>query len=178
MLRSYSSRLKNIKGAFEYFPPKTQSSISNYFEFISFESNTEIIIKNNIRLRSGISISNDKLSTQSLSNNDSEMLFFLDKGKKISIKSKSFSLDDVSISAQESHFKLYDNIDSLYHPQVEFRYDNKLNKIEVLNINGKLRNTSFYSSYFDIEFQPDFLKYNIETIGSAEEKKKAIENKK
>ena len=157
-----SSRLKKIEGALEYSPPKTQSSVSNYFEFISFESNTDIIIKNNIRLRSGVSISNDKLSTQSLSGNDSEILFFLDKGKKISIKSKSFSLDDLSISAQESQFKLYDNIDSLYHPQVEFRYDNTLNKIEVLNINGKLRNTSFYSSYFDIEFQPDVLKYNID----------------
>ena len=48
---------------------------------------------------------------------------------------------------------------------VDFDYNTIENKIQVLNIKGTLRNTAFYSSYFDIEFTPghdsiDFIFYH------------------
>ena len=156
-----SGKFKNVQGALEYFPPISESSFSNHFDFISFDSDINLILNNNIRLRSGISIEGDKFYTKSLSNSNSEIIFIINNGKRISIKSKSFILDDLSISSSNSYFKFYDDYDSLYHSMVAFDYNTIENKIQVLNIKGTLRNTAFYSSYFDIEFTPDVLNYKL-----------------
>ncbi len=156
-----ANKLKNVNGALEYLPPKSQPKHNNLFGFISDNSNVNITIKNNIRLTSGVSLNGDFLYSNSLSNNYSELLFLLKNGKKISVYSKSFLIEDSFLSSTKARFKLYDNLDSIYHPMVEFDFNVETNKIQALNINGILKNSPFYSSYFDIEFDPDELSYTI-----------------
>ena len=156
-----TSKIKNINGSLEYSPPKSQPKYNNLFDFISNDSNVNITIKNNIRLNTGVSLNGDLFYSSSLSNNNSELLFLLKSGKKISVKSKDFLIADESISSSKAHLKVYDNKDSIYHPMVEFDFNISMNKIQALNINGILKNSPFYSSYFDIEFNPDELLYAI-----------------
>ena len=110
----------------------------------------------------GLALEGDNLVTKSLAGEDSEIIFRLDNDKQIIINSYSFKLDKTTISSPSSYFKIQHKSDSLYHPLVEFNYNKITNSIEVLNLEGPLKNTSFYSSYFDIEFDPDFLRYHLE----------------
>ena len=43
-------------------------------------------------------------------------------------------------------------------------YNKKTNAIEILNLEGPLNNTPFYSTFFDIEFDPDYLRDLADTI--------------
>ena len=156
-----SGGFRNIKGAFEYVLPSSQKRYANYFNFISNDSDIDLVLDDNVKLRAGLSINKDKITTKSLSDNYSEAKFILERGKRISAKSKSFLINEGTIKSSETYFNYYDNIDSLYHPMVDFNFDMKNKKIRVLNIEGVLKNTSFFSSYFNIEFQPDILNYNI-----------------
>ena len=44
---------------------------------------------------------------------------------------------------------------------VKFNYDLDLNKIQILNIDGVMKNSAFSSSFFNIEFDPDELSYTV-----------------
>ena len=157
-----SKEFKNILGAFDYLPPKNLGGPDNKFSFISNESNIDFTFQNNIRIKMGLALEGDNLVTKSLAGEDSEIIFRLDNDKQIIINSHSFKLDKTTISSPSSYFKIKHQSDSLYHPLVEFNYNKIKNSIEVLNLEGPLKNTSFYSSYFDIEFDPDFLRYHLE----------------
>ena len=156
-----SNKLKGIKGSLEYQPPINQPKYNNQFSFLSDNSDTEIIIKKNAKLKTGVSIKGDFFYSKSLSGKESELLFLIDNEKKISIKSKSFLINDNEIFSPKTKFNLYDNKDSIYHPLVEFNFDLESNKIQTLNIEGVLKNTPFYSSFFNIELDPDQLTYVI-----------------
>ena len=156
-----SNKLKGIKGSLEYQPPINQPKYNNQFSFLSDNSDTEIIIKKNAKLKTGVSIKGDFFYSKSLSGKESELLFLIDNEKKISIKSKSFLINDNEIFSPKTKLNLYDNKDSIYHPLVEFNFDLESNKIQTLNIEGVLKNTPFYSSFFNIELDPDQLTYVI-----------------
>ena len=158
-----SKKFKNILGGFDYLPSQNLGGPNNKFSFISNESNIDFTFQNNIRLKMGLALDGDYLITKSLADEGSEIIFRLDHDKNIIIYSESFKLDKTTISSPSSYFKITNKSDSLYHPLVEFSYDKITNIIEVLNLEGPLKNTPFYSSYFDIEFDPDFLRYHLES---------------
>ena len=155
------NKLKQIKGAMEYVPPKSQPKHNNLFNFISYNTDVEITVNNNTKLITGVSIKEDLFYSSSLSGENSELYFSLKNNKKISVKSKSFLIDDSNISSSATTFKLYDDNDSIYHPMVKFNYDLDLNKIQILNIDGVMKNSAFSSSFFNIEFDPDELSYTV-----------------
>ena len=157
-----SKKFKNILGSFDYLPTKTLGGPNNKFSFISNESNINFTFQNNIRIRMGITLDGDNLFTKSLSGEDSQIRFKLKYEKEIIVNSPSFKLELNTISSPSSYFKIIHQSDSLYHPLVEFSYDKQTNTVEVLNLDGPLNNTPFYSSFFDIEFDPDYLRYQLE----------------
>ena len=157
-----SKKFKNVLGSFEYFPPKNLGGPKNKFSFVSNESNINYTFQNNIRIRMGITLDGDNLFTKSLSRENSRITFKLKYEKEIIVNSPSFKLGLNSISSPSSYFKIMHQSDSLYHPLVEFSYNKKSNTIEVLNLEGPLNNTPFYSTFFDIEFDPDYLRYHLE----------------
>ena len=156
-----SNKLKAVNGSLEYQPPISQPLHNNQFNFLSDHSETDILINKNARLKTGVSINGDSFYSRSLSGAKSELLFLLNKNKRISIKSKSFLITENEISSPETEFNLFDNKDSIYHPLLEFNFDIKSNKIQTLNIEGVLKNTPFYSSFFNIELNPDQLIYTV-----------------
>ncbi len=156
---------KKVEGSLEYRVLKNSPLNSNNFNFISNNSNIHLIQNNNYSLTSGLFINGDKVFTKSKSNGFSEFLLQLGFNKKISVKSKSFFIDHQDISAEKSTFKLFDVSDSVYHSQVEFNFNFNSEKIELFNTKGLLSNSAFYSSYFNIEFDADYLSY---TLGGSE----------
>ena len=157
-----SKKFKNVLGSFEYLPPKNLGGPKNKFSFISNESDINYTFQNNIRIRMGITLDGDNLFTKSLSGENSRITFKLKYEKEIIVNSPSFKLGLNSISSPSSYFKIMHQSDSLYHPLVEFSYNKKTNTVEILNLDGPLNNTPFYSTFFDIEFDPDYLRYHLE----------------
>ena len=97
----------------------------------------------------GITLDGDNLFTKSLSGENSRITFKLKYEKEIIVNSPSFKLGLNSISSPSSYFKIMHQSDSLYHPLVEFSYNKKTNTVEILNLDGPLNNTPFYSTFFD-----------------------------
>ena len=93
------NKLKQIKGAMEYVPPKSQPKHNNLFNFISYNTDAEITVNNNTKLITGVSIKEDLFYSSSLSGENAELYFLLKNNKKISVKSKSFLIDDSNISS-------------------------------------------------------------------------------
>ncbi len=156
-----SDRLKGIKGTFDYIPPKKSPKSKNNFSFISNNSEHMFVLEDKAKFKIGVSIKGDDFHTKSLSGDVSELLILLEGGKKIKIKSNSFSVTNDKIYSLDSFFGFYNKSDSLFHPSAEVTFDSENRKIEVLNLNGILKNTPFYSSYFKIELKADFLYYNL-----------------
>ena len=152
---------KNVKGVFEFIPPKSSPSSLNTFKFTSSTSDIIILSDKQLKLTGGIEIVGDKLLTRSQNDEPSKLLINLPKGKKINLRSKSFDLSETQIKSLDSYFVFYDEKDSLYHPSIEFLFDFKTEKIEVFNLKGALKSTPFYSSYFKVEIYADFLYYTL-----------------
>ena len=149
---------KPVLGAFSYDPSR-QNKESTHFMFQSNGSDLEIVINNFLKLKSGIFLNGESLSFSSKKNEYSEMTFLLDNDNKIYIRSKSFSLIDNKIQSNDSRFVFVNDNDSIYHPSLELKYNTLNNNIELFNIKGKLSNTPFYSSFFNVEIISDYLFY-------------------
>jgi hypothetical protein len=157
-----ADNIKNVSGKFEYKPSKYTSKQINKFLFVSNNSNNIISINNKTRLLSGISISGNKLFTRSILNEESELKILIEQNKFLKFKSKKFALTLDKIYSENTYFGFYDNQDSLYHPSIELNYNLNLKTIELLNLKGPLRQTPFYSTYFQVEINSDILTYSLE----------------
>ena len=157
-----ADNIKNVSGEFEYKPSEYTSKQINRFLFVSNNSNNIISINNKTRLVSGISISGNKFFTKSVSNEKSELKILIEQNKFLKFKSKEFVLTQDKIFSENTYFGFYDNQDSLYHPLIELNYDLNLKTIELLNLKGPLRQTPFYSTYFQVEINSDILTYSLE----------------
>ena len=78
----------------EYTHLKSQPKHNNLFNFISYNTDAEITVNNNTKLITGVSIKEDLFYSSALSGENSELYFLLKNNKKISVKSKSFLIDD------------------------------------------------------------------------------------
>ena len=73
---------KNVKGVFEFIPPKSSPSSLNTFKFTSSTSDIIILSDKQLKLTGGIEIVGDKLLTRSQNDEPSKLLINLPKGKK------------------------------------------------------------------------------------------------
>ncbi len=153
----FSKNYKKIDGLFNYDPLSQKNSGSNYFIFQSSFNNNEIVINDITKLISGITIKGNNLSTSSKSGKKSKLIFLLPENKKIIIKSNSFIITEKEIFSLNSRFTYIDDKDSLYHPSLESKFITESNQLQLFNVEGALKNTPFYSTYFDVEIISDYL---------------------
>ena len=78
----------------------------------------------------------------------SELIFILENDKEIVLRSKSFSLINNQILSNDTQFSFIEENDSLYHPSLELKYNINTNQIQLFNLEGSLKNTPFYSTFF------------------------------
>ena len=78
---------KNVKGIFEFIPPKSSPSSLNSFKFTSSTSDIIILSDKQIKITGGIEIEGDKLLTRSQNDESSNLSINLSKGKKINLRS-------------------------------------------------------------------------------------------
>ena len=88
---------KNVKGIFEFIPPKSSPSSLNTFKFTSSTSDIIILSDKQIKITGGIEIEGDKLLTRSQNDESSNLSINLSKGKKINLRSKSFYISGTKI---------------------------------------------------------------------------------
>ena len=153
----FSKNYKKIVGSFNYDPLSQKDSVLNQFSFQSSFNDNEIIINDIAKLISGITITGNNFSTSSKSGKKSELIFLLKENKKIIIKSNSFLIKQNEIFSFNSRFTYLDESDSLYHPSLELKYITSSNQLQLFNLEGSLKNTPFYSTFFDVEIISDYL---------------------
>lgn len=156
-----TDKSQNIPGVFKYKPSKSISQKINNFSFNSNGYRHAIIINKNTRFKSGITIEGSKLSTKSIGEEKSELKVLMKNNKFLKFNSKEFIITDSKIYSKSTYFGFYDEKDSLYHYLIELNYNLKTNNIELLNLDGPLKQTPFYSTYFQVEINADVFNYVI-----------------
>ena len=153
-----SKDYRPILGVFSYDPFKQDQSFTQ-FVFQSNSSNNEFVINKFLKLKAGVYIDGNTLSTSSKKRDQSELIFILENDKEIVLKSKSFSLINNQILSNNTQFSFIEENDSLYHPSLELKYNINTNQIQLFNLEGSLKNTPFYSTFFEVEIISDYLYY-------------------
>jgi hypothetical protein len=134
-------------------------------KFTSFENNiaTRGLSNPKLTFTGGFSLQGSKVSSASLNGGMSKLELAGDVGKKFTIQSKSFDLQDSLISAKQSLTWIYHGNDTIYHPAVDFRYHVAQQSVIFSKSKSGLKDAPFASSFFDVDFSTDEVRWLLDS---------------
>jgi hypothetical protein len=158
-----------IPGVFEFKSQARKDSVlSTYPRFKSFQHTLAIegIADKNVKYTGGFSLTGNKISGASVDGADSYVEIFRDGQKKFSAKSKEFIFNETSLFSNRAKVSLELSRDSITHPAVRFKYywdGDTIQKIVIRKDKGGMKHTPYSSSYFNIDFAADLIRWDLAT---------------
>ena len=166
VLLTYMGRLnEKVEGLFEFKSTRYNNPEEAKFpRFKSYESNIKVNgLGKDLKYKGGFALSGSTIYSSSL-NSGIATIEKQEKGKAgFRIQSTRFNLQDTVILATRSALVLYHKDDSIYHPAVQSRYNTNTGILTIIKDAGGFRYTPFYSSYFQMEFLADILRWDTAT---------------
>lgn len=156
-----------IPGTFEYKSEARRDSVdSSYPRFRSFQNTLEIqgIADKNVRYIGGFSLIGKKITGSSVSGAESMIEISNNGQKKFSARSPEFLFSETSIISNKARVALQHRNDSITHPSVRFKYSfggDTLQKLIVRKDKGAMKHTPYSSSYFNIDFAADVIRWDL-----------------
>lgn len=156
-----------VPGTFEFKSmPRKDSVASSYPRFKSFQSNLEIkgIGDANVRYRGGFSLTGKKISSASVSGDDSRIEVFHEGSKKFEARSPEFFFTDSTISANKSRINILQGNDSIVHKTVRLRYlfgADSTQRLYLQKDKGSMMRAPYVSTFFNVDFAADVLRWDL-----------------
>jgi hypothetical protein len=153
-----------VQGVFEFkSAPHRSQKDAQWPKFISFENNitTRGLSNPNLTFIGGFSMQGSKVSSASLNSGMSTLELGGDAGKRFTVQSKSFDLQDSLIGARQALVWVYHGSDTIYHPAIDFRFDVAKENVLLTKSKSGLKDAPFTSSYFDVDFSSDEVRWNL-----------------
>lgn len=156
-----------IAGTFEFkSPPRRDSVASSYPRFKSFQSTHEIqgIGDANVHYVGGFSLTGRKISSASVSGDESRIEVFHNGDKKFEARSPEFFFTDSTISSKRSRINILQGSDSIVHKAVSMRYTYGVDSTQRLFLRkdkGDMMRTPYVSTFFNVDFSADVLKWDL-----------------
>lgn len=156
-----------IPGTFEFKSPARKDSVlSTYPRFRSFQStlNIEGIADKNVKYRGGFSLLGNKITGGSVDGDESYVEVYRDGERKFAAKATEFLFNESSVTSNRAKVSLIMGRDSISHPAVRFRYSwagDSVQKIFVRKDKGTMKHTPYSSTYFNIDFSADVIKWSL-----------------
>ncbi|MBT1706196.1 hypothetical protein [Chryseosolibacter indicus] len=156
-----------VPGSFEFkSQPRKDSVASSYPRFKSYQSNLEIqgLGDENLKYWGGFSLTGNKISSQSFSNDPSTIEVYNQGQKKFRAQSPNFIFNKSSIASTRTYISLYHDRDSIVHNVAQLKYawaKDSTQRLILQKDKGDMRHTPFSSSYFNIDFSADIMKWDL-----------------
>ncbi len=151
-----------VEGVFEFKSVKHDSINSKYPRFKSYYNT--IRLKNlgkGLVYKGGLTLDGNKLKSASVMSDYSYIEAQDQSAKKFRAKSKIFEFQDSTITSERTSLIIYQGNDSIYHPAVRIKYDYKNKYLITQKDKGAYRNTPFSSSFFNVDFTADILRWDL-----------------
>lgn len=156
-----------IPGTFEFRSMARKDSVlSNYPVFKSYESNLEIqgIGDKNVKYRGGFALVGNKVMSSSVGLQQSVIEVSRDGQPRFVAKSTEFQFGPQSIFSNKAKIAITHRGDSITHPLIRMRYSyagDTVQQLVVRKDKGAMKQTPYSSSYFNIDFAADLLRWNM-----------------
>jgi hypothetical protein len=156
-----------IPGIFEFRSmPRRDSVPSNYPVFKSYESNLEIqgIGDKNVKYKGGFALVGNKIMSSSVGGEQSVIEVSRDGQPRFVAKSTEFQFGPASIFSNKAKIAITHKGDSITHPLIRMRYSYEGDTVQQLVVRkdkGVMKQTPYSSSYFNIDFAADLLRWNL-----------------
>ena len=155
-----------IPGTFEFrSEPRRDSVPSTYPRFKSYESNLAIqgLGGENVTYRGGFSLIGRKITSASASGDPSTIDVSHEGSKKFTASSVEFEFLDSAIVSKGNHLRIYQQNDSIVHPDVRIKYDYGKETLLIQHATGLMRHTPYTSSFFGVDFATDIIKWDLKS---------------
>ena len=136
---------------------------SSYPRFISYQSNVEVKgLGPDIEYIGGFSLKGSRIVSASVMGDLSTLNVKVNDLKKFSAKAKIFEFEDSLLRSTRAKVIIYQNEDSVYHPALRFNYNSNTRDLVLQKDKGGYRNTPYTSSYFNVDFTADIVRWNLD----------------
>ena len=155
---------KKIDGVFEYANDNHSSKQSAiYPRFTSFSNDLEIntIEPKDLKFKGGFSLVGGKSSNQSIFGGASVFKVFHEDTIRFIAQSNSFEFSDSTIVSPRAKLTIFQGSDSIFHPSVYINYNISKKELFIQQEKGPLRNTSYSSSYFKVDFNAERILWDL-----------------
>ena len=163
---TYLGKLNDkIDGLFEYKSAKHDTTTdARYPRFMSYLSNVRL--KNlgpGLIYKGGFALDGAKMKSVSFSGNYSQIEVQSSSAKNFRARGKIFEFQDSIVSTERASLVIYQGNDSIYHPAIRLKYDMKNQYLIVQKDKGGYRNTPFTSSFFNLDFTSDIMRWDLKS---------------
>ncbi len=163
---TYSGKLNEpVDGLFEYRSVRHDSTTdATYPRFMSYYSNIEVDgFGPDITYVGGFSLKGASMLSTSLYGDLSTVHVATNQMPRFKMSSQIFEFRDTVMSASRAKVVIYQGADSIYHPAVRVRYEIPSRKLVLQKDKGGYRNTPYSTSYFNMDFTADIIRWDLES---------------
>jgi hypothetical protein len=155
-----------IAGTFEFKSQARKDSVlSSYPRFRSYQSDLKIqgLADANVRYTGGFTLIGNKIHSSSFGGDDATIEVYSAGQKKFTAQSADFNFEDHVISSNRTRVVIDHANDSITHARVRMKYSfgDSLQNLILLKDKGDMRYTAYSSSFYNVDFTADILRWNI-----------------
>lgn len=156
-----------VPGVFEYKSEARKDSVlATYPRFRSFQSTLALegIVDENVRYTGGFSLIGNKVTGASVSGDDAKVEIWYNGQRRFVAHSPEILFSESTVQSNKSKVVIYHGQDSISHPRVRFRYESagdSIHRITIRKDRGSMKHTPYSSTYFNIDFAADVIKWDL-----------------
>ena len=156
-----------IPGRFEFkSQPRKDSVDSTYPRFKSYQSNLVItgLADDNVHYRGGFSLIGNKITSASVTGEPATIDVYNQGQKKFTARSPELVFEPGSIISDRTKINILQGNDSIVHQLVRMKYtygSDSTQQLLLLKDKGEMRNAPYSSSFFNVDFSADALKWDL-----------------
>lgn len=155
-----------VMGVFEFKSASHKNKKTALWpRFTSFDNNivTKGLANPKLTFTGGFSMLGRKVSSASMNAGLSTLELAGEVGKRFIIKSKSFDLQDSSITSKGAMVWIYHDNDSITHPALDFQFNIPKEKVTLSKSKSVQKDAPFASSFFDVDFSSDLVRWDLKS---------------
>ncbi|MEO0553428.1 MAG: hypothetical protein AAF149_09535 [Bacteroidota bacterium] len=154
-----------VDGVFQYKSVAHDSTNdASYPRFQSYYSNIPVKgFADGFLYQGGFSMNGAKLNSSSLFGKNSLIEVQGETSKQFKARAEFFEFQDSIVTALRASAVIYQDNDSIYHPAVRIKYDMNSKNLTLQKDKGGFRNTPYTSSYFNVDFTADIIRWDMQS---------------
>ena len=164
---NYPSQIDGkIDGIFEYASQRAaRDGKRSYPRFSSYSNsiNLENLGGSQLKYKGGFSIQGEEMSSESILGGYSTIHYYDAGGIRFRQHSKHYDFVDSMIVADKAGIAVYHRDDSSEHPGVKTKFDLITKDLVIQKDEGGYKNTPWQSSYLNMAFRADIIRWNVDT---------------